>query len=75
MLRILLRARSACLYLRLFVAECGFSEMPPSKPFPQLQQQFKDLVVSPINHQLELFLKSFIFDLGDNWKFVVELSK
>lgn len=49
--------------------------MPPSKPIAQLTADFKQLVHQSINDQLQLFLKSFIFDLGDDWKHVVELSK
>ena len=49
--------------------------MPPAKAFNDLQGQFVELVNKPINDQLEYFLKSFIFELGDDWKHVVELSK
>jgi hypothetical protein len=49
--------------------------MPPAKPIAQLTADFKHLVNQSINDQLQLFLKSFIFDLGDDWKHVVELSK
>lgn len=38
-------------------------------------QKFKELVALSSDDQLEFFLKSFIFDLGDDWKKVVELQK
>jgi len=40
----------------------------------QFAQRFKDLAAGPCSDQLQLFLKSFIFDLGDNWKEVVNLE-
>ncbi|KAI3636024.1 hypothetical protein MIR68_002474 [Amoeboaphelidium protococcarum] len=36
--------------------------------------KFIDLCKAPIDDQLEVFLKSFIFALGNNWKEVVTLS-
>jgi hypothetical protein len=45
------------------------------KSFQDLQQKFKELTAKSLDDQLELFLKSFIFALEDNWKDVVKLSK
>eukprot|EP00013_Stygamoeba_regulata_P026837 CAMPEP_0177655194 /NCGR_PEP_ID=MMETSP0447-20121125/14812_1 /TAXON_ID=0 /ORGANISM="Stygamoeba regulata, Strain BSH-02190019" /LENGTH=263 /DNA_ID=CAMNT_0019159047 /DNA_START=69 /DNA_END=860 /DNA_ORIENTATION=- len=42
---------------------------------PELLNKFKNLVAKDVNAQTELFLKSFIFALGDDWKLVVKLSK
>lgn len=41
----------------------------------QLNEKFKELTQKPLDDQVEFFLKSFIFDLGDNWKKINELSK
>lgn len=45
----------------------------------QVQKNFNDrfqqLTSQPIEEQTEFFLKSFIFDLGDNWKDVSALEK
>src|SRR5688572_18497923 len=48
---------------------------PKGKSYQELQQRFKELTAQPIDDQLELFLKSFIFALEDNWKTVVNLAK
>lgn len=40
-----------------------------------LYEHFQDLTKMPIEHQSEFFLKSFIFDLGDNWKDISSLEK
>jgi len=37
-------------------------------------QKFKDLTQKPIEQQSELFMKSFIFDLGDDWKMINKLE-
>lgn len=39
-----------------------------------LLQRFSDLCKTPIEQQVEFFLKSFIFALGNNWKDVLALS-
>jgi len=41
---------------------------------PVLVGRFQKLVASNIDEQCELFLKSFIFALGDDWPEVVKLS-
>lgn len=41
----------------------------------ELHARFQEVCTKPTGDQLELFLKSFIFDLEDNWKEVVRLSK
>jgi len=38
------------------------------KPKQNLIERFQELTNKPIEDQTEFFLKSFIFDLGDNWK-------
>eukprot|EP00470_Lotharella_oceanica_P003789 CAMPEP_0170171552 /NCGR_PEP_ID=MMETSP0040_2-20121228/4715_1 /TAXON_ID=641309 /ORGANISM="Lotharella oceanica, Strain CCMP622" /LENGTH=319 /DNA_ID=CAMNT_0010411675 /DNA_START=26 /DNA_END=985 /DNA_ORIENTATION=- len=40
-----------------------------------LSSKFDALVLKDTDGQMEFFLKSFIFELGDNWKEVCELSK
>ena len=40
-----------------------------------LLDKFASLCEKDINDQVEYFLKSFIFALGDDWKSVVTLSK
>ncbi|GAB5359277.1 hypothetical protein AAMO2058_000530500 [Amorphochlora amoebiformis] len=40
-----------------------------------LTKKFDDLVDKDIDGQLEFFLKSFIFDLGNDWKACIDLSK
>lgn len=45
------------------------------KSFDELRNQFKTLADKPLEDQMEQFLKSFIFCLGDDWKKVSELSK
>jgi len=47
---------------------------PKPKPFAELQQSFKELALKSVDDQQELFLKSFIFALGENWKKVNELN-
>jgi hypothetical protein len=42
---------------------------------PDQLARFQALVDKDIDAQVEFFLKSFIFALGDDWKKVVELSK
>jgi len=42
---------------------------------PDLASKFDALVLKDTDGQLEFFLKSFIFELGDDWKEVCELSK
>lgn len=37
-------------------------------------ERFRELTAAPISSQTELFLKSFIFDLGDEWKIVEKLE-
>jgi hypothetical protein len=39
------------------------------------QQKFKELTAKPIHDQVECFLKSFIFELGDDWKKINDLEK
>jgi len=41
---------------------------------PSFEERFRALTEKPIEDQTELFLKSFIFDLGDNWKEVSVLE-
>lgn len=41
----------------------------------KLTKKFDDLTKKDTDAQMEFFLKSFIFDLGDDWKLVCELSK
>jgi len=45
------------------------------KKFAEDLNKFKELTGKDIDEQLQLFLKSFIFDLGDNWKQVVKLNE
>lgn len=42
---------------------------------PNYADRFRLLAQQPIEQQTELFLKSFIFDLGDNWKEIEKLEK
>jgi len=42
--------------------------------FSDNQTKFKELCQNPIEQQTELFMKSFIFDLGDDWKNVNKLE-
>mmetsp|Transcript_47699 Transcript_47699/g.120085 ORF Transcript_47699/g.120085 Transcript_47699/m.120085 type:complete len:269 (+) Transcript_47699:56-862(+) len=42
---------------------------------PEQLAKFQALVDKDVDAQVEFFLKSFIFALGDDWKKVVELSK
>lgn len=44
-------------------------------PDQKYQDKFKDLCAKPTEDQTELFLKSFIFDLGDKWKELNALEK
>lgn len=45
------------------------------KDMATLQAKLKDLVAKSSGEQLEHFLKTFIFELGDNWKDVIQLEK
>jgi len=47
----------------------------PAKPKANLVEKFQALTDKPIEDQTEFFLKSFIFDLGDNWKELGSLEK
>jgi len=40
-----------------------------------VRDQFAELCQKPSDDQMELFLKSFIFALGDDWKQVLNLIK
>ena len=44
-------------------------------PKEWLSQHFQELTAMPIESQSEFFLKSFIFDLGDDWKEIASLEK
>ena len=48
---------------------------PTKRSFEELQQRLNELAQGDVNQQQELFLKSFIFALGDDWKVVSELNK
>jgi len=45
------------------------------KKFQEDLKKFKELTSGDLDVQLEWFLKSFIFDLGDDWKNVMTLQK
>lgn len=47
----------------------------PQKKVVDYQAKFDELVAQDIDTQAEAFLKSFIFELGDNWKDVAALQK
>ncbi len=47
----------------------------PEQRLASLRDRFKALAVVSIDDQVEFFLKSFIFDLGDNWKDINTLEK
>ena len=61
----------------LKVADTSVSKSPLSSAASDtadLHQRFNELAAKSIDDQLEFFLKSFIFALGDKWKNVVKLS-
>ena len=47
----------------------------PANRLADLHNRFKELAAKPIEDQVELFLKSFIFELGDDWKQINVLEK
>jgi hypothetical protein len=49
-------------------------DLPESK-IQDNRGRFKELTAKPIDNQVEFFLKSFIFDLGDNWKELYLIQK
>jgi len=49
-------------------------DIPESK-LNDYRARFKELAEKPLDDQVELFLKSFIFDLGDNWKDINKIQK
>ena len=51
------------------------SFLKKKKQSASLAAKFDAAVATDTDAQCELFMKSFIFTLGDEWKTVVELSK
>jgi len=49
--------------------------VPPTEHTPEMDAEFDKINTSQPDQQCEVFLKSFIFALGDNWKDVPNLLK
>jgi len=47
----------------------------PKRSYDELRERFKQLCEKSPDEQQELFLKSFIFALGENWKVINVLNK